>query len=269
MMIDSHTHLIDPPYTSDPLEFKIADGQIMKPDALRNQVKPEKLIQAMDEHQINKAIAIASDALSNEALSEIIKKHPKRLKGFAYTHPLDPDSETQLEKAVNKLGLIGLKLVPDFQDFSMGDPRIIPLLEKAVELDIPVMVHSAPGLIKGHYNQSLPEHFDALKREIPDLVLIISHLCYPKFLDLLNIVPKEGVYVDTSTTLPWIIDLCGVDFTSRFIRRIGAESVIFGSDWWGQSSEMKIQIESIMKLNLAQSEKDLILGDNISNLLNL
>ena len=269
MIIDSHTHLIDPPYISEPLEFKIADGQIIKPDALRSQVTPEKLTQAMDEHQIDKAIAIASDALSNEVLSDIIKKYPNRLKGFAYIHPLDTGSTEQLEKAVNKLGLIGLKLVPDFQDFSMDDPRIYPLLEKTVELGIPVMVHSAPGLIKGHFNQSLPEHFDALKRAIPDLVLIISHLCYPKFLDLLNIVPKEGVYVDTSTTLPWIVDLCGVDFTSRFIRRIGAENVIFGSDWWGKSSEMKIQIESIMKLNLSQSEKDLILGDNISNLLNL
>ena len=236
---------------------------------MRNQVTPEKLTQAMDEHHIDKAIAIASDALSNEVLSKIVKKHPNRLKGFAYIHPLDSDSKEQLEKAVNKLDLIGLKLVPDFQDFSMGDPRIYPLLEKAVELDVPVMVHSAPGLIKGHYNQSLPRHFDAIKKEIPDIVLIISHLCYPKFLDLLNIVPKEGVYVDTSTTLPWIVDLCGFDFTSRFIRRIGAESVIFGSDWWGQSSEMKIQLESIIKLNLSQREKDLILGGNISNLLNL
>lgn len=269
LIIDAHTHLIDPPYTHEQLKFKIADGQIMEPDAFRDQVKPEKLLQAMDKHQIDKAIAIASDALSNEELSKIIKKHPNRLKGFAYIHPLDSDSEVQLEKAVKKLGLVGLKLVPDFQDFSMGDSRIYPLLEKAVELDVPVMVHSAPGLIKGHYNQSLPEHFDTIKKEIPDLVLIISHLCYPKFMDLLNIVPKEGVFVDTSTTLPWIVDLCGVDFTSRFIRRIGADSVIFGSDWWGQSSEMRIQIDAIMKMGIQKKEKEMILGGNISNLLNL
>ena len=183
LIIDAHTHLIDPPYTNEPLSFKIADGQIMKPNALRNQVTPNNLIQDMDKNNINKSIVIASDALSNENLTKILKSYPKRLKGFAYINPLETDSPHQLEKAVNKLGLIGLKLVPDFQDFSMSDPRIHPLLDKATELDIPVMVHRAPGLIKGHFNQSLPEHFDHIKKEIPELVLIISHMSYPKFLD--------------------------------------------------------------------------------------
>ena len=269
LIFDAHTHLISPPYTSEVLEFTIADSQIMKPGALRNQVTPEKLLQAMDEYKIDKAIAIASDALSNETLSEIVNKYPNRLKGFAYIHPLDSDSKEQLEKAVNKLGLVGLKLIPDFQDFSMNDSRIYPLLEKAVELDIPVMVHSAPGLIKGHYNQSLPEHFDTIKKAIPEIVLIISHFCYPKFMDLLNIIPNTGVFVDTSTTLPWIVDLCGIEFTSRFIRRIGTENVIYGSDWWGQKSEMKAQINIIMKMDLTQKEKEMILGGNISNLLKL
>ena len=267
MIIDAHTHLINPPYNSEQLTFKIADGQIMKPNALRKQVSPQKLLQAMDKHQIEKAIAIASDALSNEVLSNIVKTHPDRLKGFAYIHPLDSDSQAQLENAVNNLGLVGLKLVPDFQNFSMGNPRIYPLLEKAAELKVPVMVHSAPGLIKGHYNQSLPEHFDSITKEISELNLIISHLCYPRFIDLLNIVTKEGVFVDTSTTLPWIIDLCGVEFTCRYIRRIGADSVIFGSDWWGQSSEMEKQIESILKMDLNEKEKEMILGGNISKLL--
>lgn len=268
LIIDAHTHLIDPPYTHEPLSFNISDGQVMQPNALRDQVTPEQLLHDMDKHRIDKAIVIASDALSNENLSKITKKY-NRLLGISYIHPFEPDSPRQLEYAINTLGLAGLKLVPDFQDFSMGDPRIYPLLEKAVELNVPVMVHSAPGLIKGHYNKSLPEHFDAIKRTIPDLILIICHLSYPRFIDLLNIVPKEGVYVDTSTTLPWIIDLYGAEFTSRYIRKLGAENVIFGSDWWGQSVEMEKQIESINNLNLTGEEKLNILGGNISKLLNI
>jgi hypothetical protein len=239
----------------------------MRPNALRDQVTPTQLIQDMDKYKINTSIVIASDALSNENLSRIVKNHPERLKGFAYINPLEPDSPRQLEDAVNRLGLVGLKLVPDFQDFSMSDPRINPLLNKATELEIPVMVHSAPGLIQGHYNQSLPEHFDALKKAIPELVLIIAHMSYPKFVDLLNIVPKDGVFMDTSTSLPWIIDLYGIDFTSRYIRRIGADSVIFGSDWWGDSGEMKRQIELIKKLDLTTEEKNQILGGTISKIL--
>ena len=50
----------------------------------------------MDEHQIMKAIVIASDALTNKVLSEIVKKYPNRLNGFAYIHSFDSDSEEQL-----------------------------------------------------------------------------------------------------------------------------------------------------------------------------
>lgn len=269
LIIDAHTHLIDPPYSHEQLSFTISDGQVMQPESLRDQVTPNILLKDMDELHIVKSIVIASDALSNENLSKIVKSNSDKLRGFAYVHPLELDSTTQLENAVNRLGLVGLKLVPDFQDFSMGDPRIYPLLYKAVDLGVPVMVHSAPGLIKGHYNQSLPEHFDTITKEVSGLDLIISHFSYPLFTDLLNIVSKDGVYVDTSTTLPWIIDLYGIDFTSRYIKSIGVDSVIFGSDWWGVSSEMKKQVESIGKLNLTENEKNMILGGNISKLVNL
>jgi predicted TIM-barrel fold metal-dependent hydrolase len=238
----------------------------MEPNALRDQVTPERLLHDMDEYNACNAIVLASEALSNETLSKIVKDHPKRLRGYAYINPLEDDSPHVLEYAVTRLGLIGLKLVPDFQDFSMADPRIHPLLKKAAELDIPVMVHSAPGLVQGHYNQSLPEHFDSIKRMIPRLTLIISHMSYPLFLDLLNIVPKEGVYVDTSTSLLWIYDLYGGDFTGRYIRRIGADNVIFGSDWWSYGGEIGKQIELINKLDLTVDEKDKILGGNISKI---
>ncbi len=267
MIIDAHTHLIDPPYNHEQLSFQIADGQEIKPNAHREQVSPKQLLKDMDRHHIKKTIVIASDALSNENLSTIVKTHPKRLSGFAYINPLEHNSPEQLNHSVKKLGLVGLKLVPDFQNFSMADPRIHPLLNKAAELEVPVMVHSAPGLIQGHYNQSLPEHFDYIKKEIPELVLIISHMSYPKFLDLINIVPKDGIFVDTSTTLPWIIDLYGVDFTSRYIKRIGANKVIFGSDWWGDGCEMEKQIDGIKKLELTREERNQILGKNISNIL--
>lgn len=241
----------------------------MRPPALREQVTPNCLIKNMDEYNINKAIVIASDALSNETLSTIVKENPGRFQGFAYISPLEADSPQQLEHAIKQLKLTGLKLVPDFQGFSMDDPHIYPLIGKAEELAIPVMVHSAPGLIQGHYSKSLPEHFDKLKSKFPELTLIISHMSYPLFLDLLNIVSKEGVYVDTSTTLPWICELHGVDFTSRYIRKIGSDSVIFGSDWWGQAGEIENQLEWINRLNLTRVEKEMILGGNISKILAL
>ena len=225
----------------------------------------------MDRNKIEKAIVIASDALTNENLSHIIETNPKKLIGLDLHILKIPLTERRqrLERAVNQYQLRGLKLVPDFQNFSMNDYRIEILIRKAVELSTPVIVHSAPGLIQGHYNSSLPEHFDLLKSKIPELTLIISHMSYPCFLDLRTVVSHKGVYVDTSTTLPWIIDLLGIDSTSRYIRCLGVEKILFGSDWWGPNGEMEKQVQSIEKLDLTKEEREKILGKNISKILNL
>jgi len=64
-----------------------------------------------------------------------------------------------------------------------------------------------------------------------------------------------------------IADLYGIDFATRFIRRIGVDKVVFGSDWMGTNNERKAQLGVIEKMNLTREEKEKILGENIRNVL--
>ena len=52
---------------------------------------------------------------------------------------------------------------------------------------------------------------------------------------------------------------------------IGVDNVLFGSDWFGRQvgMEQEGQLELINKLDLTREEKEKILGDNISKILNL
>jgi len=102
---------------------------------------------------------------------------------------------------------------------------------------------------------------------VPKAKMIIGHMGFPRFLDLLTIAPLPGIYVETSWGLTMIADLFGTDFATRFIRRIGVDNVVFGSDWVGTNNERKAQLNVIKKMKLTREEKEKILGENMRKIL--
>lgn len=60
---------------------------------------------------------------------------------FGSVHPDAPDWESEMERIV-ALGLKGIKLHPDYQDFDMDEPRVLPIFQKARDLGLCVVVHA-------------------------------------------------------------------------------------------------------------------------------
>ncbi len=272
MIIDSHVHLCEPPHNQDKLSIKMADGNVFNLSVTRTDASVDHLLRDMEECQVDQALVMPIiDWVSNESLSELVRAHPTRLVGFAWvTNPRNGDeSVRQLNKAVNELGLRGLKLHPDAQAFSIADPGIVPLITRAAELDIPILIHSHPGLwgVPGHFHSDLPEHFDTLKKRVPEATLIVGHMGGVRFMDLLTIAKQPGIYVETSHTLMMIADLFGIDFAVRFIRRLGIDNVLYGSDWHGPPDFMSNQYSLIGKMDLTAEERGKILGGNIKEIL--
>ena len=159
---------------------------------------------------------------------------------------------------------------PDIQGFSASDPEIVPLIQRASDLEIPVLIHSVPGgMSKGFFNENLPEHVLVLKKHVPDVDIIIAHMGYPRHLDLLTISLTPGIYMETSWGLTFIEKVHGTEFVSRFIRALGVNKVLYGSDWLGPHGEMENQLALFDRLTLTREEKNQILGGNISKLLNI
>ena len=62
----------------------------------------------------------------------------------------------------------------------------------------------------------------------------------------------------------------GTYFLAKYVKRIGVDKVLFGSDWVGDFTRIKNDnLDVIEKLDLTREEKDKILGGNISKLLKL
>ena len=273
MIVDSHTHLCGSPLNDETMVISYPEGGSFNLGLQRKVANVESLIEDMNSRNIDTALVMGfPELVSNKELSEMMKKYPKRIIGFTGVFdPKKPDSVKELEYAVTKLGLKGLKLHPDCHSFSPDEVEIVPLIKKAAELGVPTLIHSYPGNMRRGYFRAAPETVDELKKHVPEADIIIAHMGYPRYLDLLTLAQIPGVYVETCMGLTSIAELHGLEFTARYLRMVGVDNVLFGSDWVGKEvgMEQQKQLDLINKLDLTREEKDKILGGNAAKLLKL
>ena len=101
----------------------------------------------------------------NDHAAEAVREHPDKLTGFAYLHPPYAGIEACLAEAdrcIRKLGFRGLKIHPVTDYHPINSPEFVyPLVEKAVEHDVPFFVHT------GHPPMSGPILMADLARDFP------------------------------------------------------------------------------------------------------
>ena len=66
----------------------------------------------------------------NNFISQVCREHPDRLIGFGTLHPQMENPVAEVERCI-QLGLHGIKLHPDVQQFYMDDPALFPVYEAA------------------------------------------------------------------------------------------------------------------------------------------
>jgi len=272
MIIDSHLHVCEPPCQRSRWSVPLADGsEATLPLPEGADLSVDRLLRDMDALHIEKAVANAFPGmLSNQFLSQLVKAHPDRLIGFAWVDdPKAAGAVQELDRAVGELGLRGLKLHPLVQRFSPADPDIVPLIQRAAELRVPVFIHMRPLPQWGDFQLCAPEHLVSLWRRVPQARVLIGHMGMPRWLDLLPIAPLPGLYVETSHGLVAMAELFGLEFATRFVRSIGVDKVVFGSDWMGGAGRMSAPLDTIQAMALTQEEKDKILGGNIQRVLEI
>jgi len=275
VIIDGHVHICGPPLNQEYIKSTSADGSIINLPFKRADCSVDKLLQAMDKYNIDMALVNAfTGAITNEQLSQIVKENQGRLIGFAWIDkPLDEEeSVIEMENAYYKLGLRGLKLNPGTQQFNPADPKIYPLIKKAAELKIPIFIHMFPWPLDA-FDYTKVEHLYTLKKHVPDAIILVGHTGYQHFMDLFPLADYPGIYVETSFGLEMIANLFDIKFAERFIRRIGIDKIVYGSDWMGTQYEKERIIDNnfniFEKMNLTKEEKDKILGENIRQLMGL
>ncbi len=178
--------------------------------------------------------------------------------GFATLHPGLEDIRDEVGRII-AMGLKGIKLHPDFQNFAIDDEDMLPIFE-AIEGRLPVLIHMGDV----NSDASSPIRLARILDKFPGLVVIAAHFGGYQMWDLScrHLIGKR-LYMDTSSSLAYISPEKAVDM----IRRHGVDKMLFGSDYpmWDHKEEL----ERFLRLELTEEERRAILFSNAKKLLEL
>jgi len=111
-------------------------------------------------HHVDADTALAFCRRHNDALAELVGKHPDRLAGFAQLPMQDLGAAVEeLERAVGELALAGGYVGTDF-GLDLDAPELDPFYARVAALDVPLFLHPAPAGIDGPPGDPRLRRFD-------------------------------------------------------------------------------------------------------------
>jgi uncharacterized protein len=203
--------------------------------------------------------AVATKPRQVENVNSWIAGHLKNnVFGFGTIHPGYEKIGEELAR-IRSLGLLGLKLHPDFQGYYVDDPSM-DIVYATIAGKMPVLVHS--GDEESEF--SSPKRLSKVLDRFPDLCVIAAHLGgYSQWAEAEKYIIGRDCYIDTSSAL-WAIP---PEKAVALIRKHGVDRVLFGTDY--PLVRHREELARFTALGLSDGETDKILFENAKSLLKL
>ena len=180
--------------------------------------------------------------------------------GLGTMHLDSPDLEAELDQLTD-LGLVGVKMHPDTQDFNIDDPKAMKLYAMCEERGLPIYVHTGDY----RYDRSNPNRTVNVLKAFPKLKFVGPHMGgWSVWEDALKLLPDfPNITVDTSSCFYTMKP----EFAREIIRAFGSERVMFGTDYpmWPQQKD----IDFLNSLGLEDEEYEDIYWRTCSRLLKI
>jgi predicted TIM-barrel fold metal-dependent hydrolase len=224
------------------------------------------LIGAMEDAGVDAAVA-APVATRPDQVSSIndwaARSGSDRIICFGALHPGIADPAAEVERMVG-LGLKGVKLQPNFQEFSPDDPRMWPAYE-AAQGRLVVLLHSGQEIRPFEHVHAQPAAVARVHAAFPELTMVVAHMGgYQMWDEVREHLVGEDLFLDTSYCPER--DIADEDLRA-LIRDHGAERVVFGTDFpWAHPEP---DIARLCRLGLRQEEVEAIAWENAQRLLGL
>ena len=196
----------------------------------------------------------------NRFIAAEVARYPDRLIGFGTLHPASENIAGDLDE-LQALGLRGVKLHPDIQDFKIDDYRALKIYELCEARGLPILFHAGDS----RYDRSNPNRLLPILRIYNRLTVIAAHFggysMWDEATEALAGLPN--LYVDCSSSMPYLSD----EKICEYIRRYGEDHVLFGSDYpmWTVERE----VPRFLSLGLSDEAYSKIFSENIISLLRL
>ena len=218
----------------------------------------EKLIEQMDEFEIEKTFLCPSNFQNNDDVVDAVQTYPDRIVPFVWVNPALDNVEKKLEKYINQEGFKGIKMQPLFDSFVADDPVVYPVMDFAGEYDIPVFIHC------GHPPFSLPWSIALLAEQYPDVKVTMIHMGH-----------GHGVYIDASLKMArrynnLYLEMSGMPMGSKIkeaYETVGSDRIMFGID--SPFHHPTVEIQKVLSCGLDEKAQEDVFYNNAKKLLRL
>lgn len=268
MYIDFHTHIfpdkiaektISLLLTKLPPEDKAySDGTL---NGLKNSMKESGV-----------AYSVVQPVVTKPSQFESINAYAAEINGkdgiisFGGIHPDNDDIENKLAY-IKSLGLLGVKLHPDYQQTFIDDERYIRIIKECVRIGLIIVIHAGidvgmPEVVHCPPDRAVRMINAVYGDTVPNQPLIVlAHLGGFGMADeVADKLVGKPVYFDLAVTL----NRYSTEQVMKVIRSHGADRILFATDSpWGGQKEF---IEIFEKLPLTHEEKELISHKNAEHL---
>jgi predicted TIM-barrel fold metal-dependent hydrolase len=182
---------------------------------------------------------------------------------YGSVHPLGEDALKELER-IKALGLYGVKLHPDYQEFFIDDERVFPVYRKCAQLGLPVMFHAGLDAISPDVIHCTPQMAARVLDAVPEMTAIFAHMGgNTLWSDVYKLLAGRDCYLDTSYSLSWDDN----DLMMNIVKKHGSERILFGSDFpWDDPQNT---IHALRNLGLTEKEYGNIFYINAKRIMNL
>ena len=189
----------------------------------------------------------------NEFIARTVADGDGVFTGLGTLHPDSPDIRGDVRHLM-ELGLHGIKLHPDIQQFKIDDYRCLKIYELCEEYNLPILMHTGDK----RYDFSNPNRLIPILEIYTGLTIIGAHLggwsIWEEASEQLKGIPN--LYFDCSSTFYAVPP----ETAKRLILMLGTDRVMWGTDYpmW----EPKAELEAFFSLGLSDEDNRRILSEN-------
>jgi uncharacterized protein len=189
----------------------------------------------------------------NQYVYTLCQNNPERLLQAYWVNPNNKQVIQNMDRDFTKYNFKLLKMHQCWTYFKFNSGIITEITNWALKNNIPIFVH-----IKSRKDVL---DFIQLAKERQNNVLIVAHLIgIEEFIK--DIEPLRNVYFEISS--PQLIPLKKLNTA---LENFGSERLLLGSDIPYGKNNLRLNIERVTRLDITQTEKDNILGNNMKKLL--
>ncbi len=254
--------------------FEKPDGKTYSPEKAIELWHKEKEYYGLD--KLNALTA----GFDNNVMADMIHQYPDTFTGFTHHDIQEPDALAELKRGIEKLGLVGHKMLAPYMERPFNDPDFEPFWRYLHDRELPVVIHfgiaGGPGGLV-NYKYISPFSIFEVAREFPNIPFVIPHFGAGYFQDVLHLAwSLPNIYVDSSGSNQWldwmVCDLDLKDIFKKALKTLGPERMIFGTDssWFPRGFSypyLREQWKILQDLGVSPQDQERFFSGNAKRLL--